>query len=73
LPKGVMVTHANLMHNEQPLRACFEVTRASTVKVVRTSHSVDVIHASASKLRVLEHLVDFGLAARPNILCIGDR
>ena len=45
----------------------------STVKVVRSSHSVDVIDAGASKLRVLEHLVDCGLAARPNILCIGDR
>jgi acyl-CoA synthetase (AMP-forming)/AMP-acid ligase II/thioesterase domain-containing protein/acyl carrier protein len=30
LPKGVMVTHANLLHNEQAIRACFEVTRTST-------------------------------------------
>lgn len=46
---------------------------ASSVKVVRSSHSVDVIDAGASKLRVLEHLVDRGLAERTNILCIGDR
>lgn len=48
-------------------------TCGAAVKVVRSSHSVDVITAGASKLCVLEHLDAQRIARRENILCIGDR
>ena len=42
-------------------------------KVLRSSHSVDVVEASASKIRVLDYLVQKHVAERSRILCIGDR